>query len=1139
MKTTRVVRSFAHALAALLGAATLSLAQGTQARVAGYVRAPAEQAPAAQARSGERTVTLRLDAAPLEAALHEIARQAQLRLTYSRESLDPARRVSAHLTSVSAEQAFAVVLEGTGLEAVPSARNRVAIVHRAPPAAAPPLEARAARTVIAGGALSVPAWLDAQEGGTIRGSVVEAGSARPVNGAQVVVVGTSRAAVTGAAGEYVLVGVPAGAHTLRAVRVGYRSAEQRVEVAGRQTVEVGFALTQAAVELDALVVTGTPGATSRRSVGNAVTTIDADQVTQNVVNTTVAELLQAKATGVTVLQSTGTPGAAGNIRIRGLGSLSGSSEPVIYVDGVRIHSGAGGSFRNNWQSPTEGQLAGGGQTASALDAVNPEDIESIEVIKGPAAATLYGADAANGVIQIITKKGRPGSQELQWNARVQFGTTDWGLDRRASFTTCDAVRVADPAEWPGCQGVAPGTVLRESFLDGALRSGALRNLELSVRGGGQGYSFFAAVDNDQEEGIFANSQTERTGGRANFAFYPSDRVDFTVSVRYTKSETAFPMTDNGPNVLEAAWTYQPGRAPQRGQTYGFAGGTPEQYEAYENTLRGDRVTLGTTLNFRPFPWFRNRLTVGGDINSRQANRFVPPGGLFAPTSGQMTQGAPRNSVYTFDYAGTVETPLPFTSLTSALSFGVQYTNSEYRNTIAQGTGFSTDLVRNIGSATNRHSWDEYLAVKSLGFFVQEQVAWRDRLFLTGAVRVDNSSIFGDEIDQLYYPKLSASYVISEEPFLARLSWLDNLKLRAAWGQAGNAPDPFAEVTSYGVWQSVDPITGEVTSGVRLVTLGNPDVKPERGSELEAGFDASLLRGRMGVELTFYDKRTRDALVRVPLAPSESGIAGGSQFRNLGEISNRGLEVAVSGTPLQTRPLTWDARLGFSTNRNRLEDFGFDTDPILIGVTTLNQRHVEGYPLAGYWVHDPVWDAEQNKYVPGEARYLGPSMPTREASLTNTFTLFGNLRLFTLLDYKGGYYLLNMTDWRRCRAELCEEVNDASVSAERKAQLTADLGSNDALYTQRADHVKIRDVSLTYTLSPRFSRRFGAERVALTLAGHNLGYLWKPDYRGLDPEVTFNGINQPGDDGQAFGWTRMDYWTVPMTRRITAAIDLSF
>jgi len=229
----------------------------------------------------------------------------------------------------------------------------------------------------------------------------------------------------------------------------------------------------------------------------------------------------------------------------------------------------------------------------------------------------------------------------------------------------------------------------------------------------------------------------------------------------------------------------------------------------------------------------------------------------------------------------------------------------------------------------------------------------------------------------------------------------------------------------------------------------------------------------------------------------------------------------------------------STNRNRLVHFGYDQEPVLIGVTTLNQRHVEGFPLAAYWVHDPVWDAASGTYVPSAARYLGPSTPTREASLANTFTFFGNLRLFSLFDYKGGYYLLNMTDWRRCRAQLCEEVNDPGVSDERKGMLGADLGANDALYTQRADHIKIRDVSLTYSIPERLTRQLGGRRLAFTLAGHNLGYLWKPDYRGLDPEVTFNGINQPGDDGQAFGWTRMDYWTVPMTRRITASIDVSF
>ncbi|HEX8907456.1 MAG TPA: TonB-dependent receptor, partial [Longimicrobiaceae bacterium] len=468
-----------------------------------------------------------------------------------------------------------------------------------------------------------------------------------------------------------------------------------------------------------------------------------------------------------------------------------------------------------------------------------------------------------------------------------------------------------------------------------------------------------------------------------------------------------------------------------------------------------------------------------------------------------------------------------------------YTAREFRNTVAQGTGFSTDLVNNIGSATDRYSWDDYLAVKSLGFFVQEQVGWRNRLFVTGAVRVDNSSIFGDNIDQLYYPKLSLSYVLSEEPFFNRIAWLDNLKLRAAWGQAGNAPDPFAKVTTYQLVPTVDPATGAIVSSTRLTTLGNPDVKPERGSELELGFDGSMLGNRLGLELTYYDKTTHDALMSVPLSPSESGVAGGTQFRNLGEINNRGIEVSLTGTPIQTRMLTWDARLGVSTNRNRLVRFGYDQEPILIGVTTLNQRHAEGFPLAGYWVHDPVWNPATSSYVPGEARYLGPSTPTREASLANTFTVFGNLRLFTLFDYKGGYYLLNMTDWRRCRAELCEEVNDPSTSPERRAQLTADLGANDALYTQRADHVKIRDVSLTWTLPQAFSRRFGTERLAFTLAGHNLGYLWKPDYKGLDPEVTFNGINQPGEDGQAFGWTRMDYWTVPMTRRITASIDVSF
>jgi len=1158
---TKTVGSLACAVLALCAAAPPAAGQGRVARVAAQVqhaRMPASPAWAAVEGVGQPfggTVTLALDGVPLEAALLEVARQAQLRLTYSREALPPQLRVSAHATAIRASDAFALVLQGTGLAALSTSPSRVTIVRRAPapepaprepevavvsdppPAPAPPpFPARAAEVRADAATGFAPAVVLA---GTIHGTVTEAGSGRPLNGALVAIAGSQRTAVTGAGGEYTLTGVPAGRHLLRASMIGHRTAELTVEVADGAVAAASFQLATAAVQLDRLVVTGTAGATERRAIGNAVTTIDAAEITDRVVNNTVTELLQAKAPGVTILQSSGSPGTASNIRIRGVGSLAASSEPVIYVDGVRVQSNAGGSFRNNWQTPQPGQLAGGGQTASALDAINPDDIESVEVIKGPAASTLYGADAANGVIQIITKKGRPGSQALQWNARLQGGRTDWGLDTRTSFTTCDAARISQPTEWPGCQGVAPGTVLRENFLDGALRTGQLRNLALSVRGGGEGYSFFGALDSDREQGVFPNSEEKRAGARANFAFYPSHTVDFAVNLSYAQTRTAFPSTDNGPNVLEAAWTYQPGRAPQPGQTYGYNGGTPDQYDRYDNSLRGDRVTLGTTLNYRPFPWFRNRLTVGGDISARQANRYVPPGGIFAPTVGQMTQGTPRNNLYTVDYAGTVEGTLPLTSLSSAFSFGAQYNHTEYRNTVAQGTGFPTDLVSNVTSATVRQSWDEFLEVKNLGMFVQEQVGWKDRLFVTGAVRMDNSSIFGDNIDHLFYPKLALSYVLSEEPFLQHVGWLDNLKLRAAWGQAGNAPDPFAKLTTYSLVQVVDPVSGEVVSATRLTTLGNPDVKPERGSELELGLDAGLLGNRLGVEFTWYDKTTHNALMSVPLSPSEAGIAGGAQFRNLGEINNRGVELALTGSPVQTRLLSWDARLGVSTNHNRLVRFGYDQEPIVFGVTTLNQRHVEGYPLAGYWVHDPVLDPATHDYVASEARYLGPSTPTREAALANTFTILGNLRLFTLFDYKGGYYLLNMTDWRRCAAGLCEAVNDPGVSAERRAQLMAGLGANDALYTQRADHAKFRDASLTYTFPRRLSRRFGTDRLAFTLAGHNLGYLWKPDYTGLDPEVTFNGINQPGEDGQAFGWTRMDYWTVPMTRRITASVDVSF
>jgi len=304
------------------------------------------------------------------------------------------------------------------VEAVPSARSRVGLLVAL--------------------LFSFPSFLSAQTQGVVRGRVVEERTGAAVVGAQVFVPNTNIGAITGAEGRYELL-QPPGTHTLRVSRVGYASQQRAVTVAAGQTITWDVALAPAALNLEELVVTGTPQATQRRVLGNAVTRIDAARIVDENSISNVAELLQAKAPGLTILLNAGTPGAAPDIRMRGTGSFFGN-RPVIYVDGVRYNSDDLGNF-----TPAgAGVSAQAGQGTSALSLINPEDIESIEVIKGPAAATLYGADAATGVIQIITKRGARGRQATRWTARLETGRTDWNLTIPDNYTLCDSAKIAQP-----------------------------------------------------------------------------------------------------------------------------------------------------------------------------------------------------------------------------------------------------------------------------------------------------------------------------------------------------------------------------------------------------------------------------------------------------------------------------------------------------------------------------------------------------------------------------------------------------------------------------------------------------------------------------------------------------------------------
>jgi TonB-linked SusC/RagA family outer membrane protein len=1004
-------------------------------------------------------------------------------------------------------------------------------------------EVRTAVMLIAIAALAgaAPSSLLAQATGTIRGRVLEARSQRPMSDVRVAVVGSSLGGVTGANGAFVISNVPAGSRALRAQLIGYRPGEQTVDVPAGGTVQADFTLDPAAVQLNEIVVTGSAVATERRALGNAVTTLDVADLASKSTVTNVTELLQSKTPGVSILPNSGAPGTAAEIRIRGAGSLSGAS-PVVFIDGIRYNTQGLGNF-----NPTGAGLAGQAQAAqvtSALNFISPQDIESIEVIKGPAAATLYGADAAAGVIQIITKKGIQGEQSVRWSARYERGQSDWAVDSPVNYTTCDAAKqaLAVAAQWPGCQGVPENTILvQEPLRDDpqALRDGTIDKVGISARGGGERYSYYLSAERDNEQGVFQNSYSNRKSLRGNFTLAPNARTDVTVMMGYIRGDLRLPYQDESAgSLLLSATRGWPGHV--RLDTTGWGTTIPERSNLYNNTTRSDRFTLGSTVTFRPIEWFTNRFTAGLDFTSSLAQLVSGPGQDDA--QGYSAQRAPRAYVYTIDYAATVRRPLPW-ELESTTSLGVQAVAERNERLDATGTGLASPDVTVIGSATTTSGFNTYSENNSLGYYAEEQIAWRNRLYVTLGLRADDHSAFGEEFNLSIYPKVSLSWVLSEEPAFQNLAAtlrLDEFRLRTAWGRAGRAPNAFSATQTYAIQRVTHG--GQTVLGLQPLSPGNPELKPEMGEEIEVGFDAGLWNGRLNFDVTYYNKVTSDMLVGVPPAPSSGFTA--SYLDNVGKVTNSGFEVGVTGTVLDLDDVRWDSRLTLATNDNELVSFGVPgvTSQAISGqsYTPGYQVNREGYPLGGYWLARPELDANGELQwntagtailLTGTTEYLGTPTPTREIGFSNTLTLFRNVRLYALFDYKGGHKMQNYKEYNRCAIQgNCARLNDPALrfGTTRADSLERAYWRTPYAYLEDASFVKLRDLSLTYDLPLDLVGRMGLSTASVTLAGHNLA-IWS-DYTGYDPEVNSYGNRL---------FARADVYAAPMMRRLTMSVNLGY
>jgi TonB-linked SusC/RagA family outer membrane protein len=1006
--------------------------------------------------------------------------------------------------------------------------------------------------------------------GTITGRVTSAEGGQPLAGAHVLLVGSTSVATTADDGSYTLKNVAVGTFQLQALHVGYESQKKPVTIAKGETAKIDFALNTAVVQLQEVVTTAT-GQQRRTELGNAISTLNIAQQVEAVPNNNLTSMMIAKSPGVTILPGTELGGAP-TVRIRGVSSISLSNAPIWYVDGVR-YSG------NGLSSGTDVGF-------SLLNTLNPEDIEDIEIVKGPSAATLYGTNAANGVVLITTKKGRAGQTRWNWTAE------DRTIDDRVPYQDMYANFGHDPVTGAveRCQ---LATMVTPQNASGVCVSDSLTHYNWmkdpqntfvhlgrgslfggNVSGGNDIVRFFASGDIDNEIGPiqmpwyevqrfdslhvgvrdewFHPEAQQRGSFRGNLSAALSPKFDLNLNTGFSKMDNRIPPESDLIIAL-----YYVGM-----QNYGYKGcpggvapcgldkdpnqsnGTPlhdalqwAPGDIMQVTQQSDvqRFTGSANGNWRPFPWMRNDGTVGLDLSAVDFFQLCRLNEC-PPQSSTARLGRVTDNQYKFrNFSAKISSTSTWNYkpwLNFQTSLGSDYTNIETDSANTNGTLLPPG-GSSVGAAATRNGRNtQPTAVKTLGLFVQEQAGINDRLFLTAAVRTDQNSAFGTNFQQVYYPKASLSWIASDESFFPRFDWLDQFRLRTAYGASGVQPGALAALALY-TPASVSIATKSATFGANDTPsltanqLANPDLKPETSTEFEGGFDSDFLHHRAHFEYTFWQKKTKDALIQVLLAPSSTAPQL-NPLRNIGSTEGWGHELQLNAQIIQSRRFGWDVLLTGSHFSNKVLDLGVDPTTgqqrILItnsGSTGGQVRQMVGYPIDAQWYHPYTYkDANgdgilqvSEVHVDSSFQYFGYRVPRDIMSIQNGFDLFGGaLRVTAMFDYKGGASILDGANNFQCNTGpfACRDTQDPTVSLDRQAAAIAKtygtkiggtVYKSSLGYFRNNQFWKFREFSTVWQLPNVLRSRIRAQQgSSLVFSARNL-HTWS-SWTGIDPEANY-------------------------------------
>ncbi|MEM8585612.1 MAG: TonB-dependent receptor [Bacteroidota bacterium] len=886
----------------------------------------------------------------------------------------------------------------------------------------------------------------------------------PLIGASILVEGTSTGTVTDLDGNYTLT-IPANAETLLFTYTGFEATTVAI-VPGKTEYDVELAQ---GLQLSEIVVSGQGVGIERKRLTSTVDVITSEQLELAPV-TQLDQILQSRLPGAQIRQTSGQAGTASIIRNRGPITANGSTTPVIIIDGVRV---------DNLNSNPSLGLATGGAASSSLADIPVEAIERVEFIRGGAATTLYGADAANGVLQIFTKRGTAGQARVSGGimAGIMVGETEF-------------LRFQETAD-----------ILYEP--------GLVQQYRLGVDGGSERvtYNFAGSFYNDDG---FIDIQTQRRiSGRFGLKAIVSDDLTYSGSAAFTSN---FFTRDYNANTSFARY------GNLEGGDFGLLDELPqstidsirtnyaEQGSLTDITDAVRRFQTSQQLTYTPFKGFTSRLIVGLDNRSNRAEDLQTNALLIskgAVGQGTADQGAITRSTRNF-LTLTTDLALSYEAEVGDFTFTTQAGGQLIRNQDEQLSITATNLVEgsiSLNNTADREVQEFFRAVAFGGFYVAENIGFKNKLFIDLGLRWDFNSAFGEDIGLVNLKRAGIRYSLTDEPFMQQGSLSDiitRLSFRANYGEASNFPTPFAR----------DQVFNSIAfNGSPAYTFGNPgnsELGPEVVTTVEVGADVSFIKGRVGGSITYYESVTEDALFTPPSVPSSGQNA---QQANVGEIENTGFEIEAFIKPIETRDIDFVINASLITNENIVTSSGGAPEFNVGGFTFLGAFVKEGLPL-GYLRGDIATINENGEIEIERLANLGKTNPDGYGTLGFNFR-WKRLNIFGSADYQYGAQAVAVDDVLRFFGGVADEDRFPEEIANASGLSFFDLAG---YWVEDANFFKVRNIGVSYNLD------VSSSFFSYIKLGFNMRNPIVTGSASFDPEVTGAGIQaQNGFSGGGFGF----------------------